>query len=61
MMKRKRIFKVKSDMPDQLKTERQNHLELYEALKAKNNDKLKNFGIDLKAIKDGLRVLKNKG
>lgn len=47
-------------MPDQLKTERDNHSELYEALKDKNNDKLKNYGIDLKAIKDGLRVLKDK-
>lgn len=47
-------------MPDQLKAERKNHLELYEALKDKNNEKLKNYGIELKAIKDGLRVLKNK-
>lgn len=56
----KRVFKVKSEMPEQLKVERQRHLELYEALKDKNNEKLKNFEIDLNDIKDGIRVLKNK-
>lgn len=57
---KKRIFKFNGNIPKEIEKDIEIQREFFEALKQKDENKLLNFGLNMKLIDDGLRILKTK-
>ncbi|MBK9728147.1 MAG: hypothetical protein IPO86_08535 [Saprospiraceae bacterium] len=58
---KKRIFQFNGTIPKEIGKDIEIQREFLEALKQKDENKLLNFGLDMKLIENGLRILKAKG
>ncbi|MBK6544298.1 MAG: hypothetical protein IPG12_03315 [Saprospiraceae bacterium] len=58
---KKRIFQFNGTIPKEIEKDIEIQREFLEALKQKDENKLLNFGLDMKLIENGLRILKAKG